>query len=43
MVKGDADIMRAFAQIAMLNIDLALLTVEDLLIDHPTRRIAAVL
>lgn len=43
LASGDAEVMRAIAQIAMLNIDVALLTVEDLLIDAPARRVAAVL
>ncbi|MCA8880821.1 MAG: Crp/Fnr family transcriptional regulator [Rhodobacteraceae bacterium] len=43
LVSEDAEAMRRFAQIAMLNIDLALLAVEDLLRPDASRRIAAVL
>ena len=38
----DPEVIRSFAQIAMLNIDLALLALVDLLIPDPARRIAAV-
>jgi len=43
LVGGDPEVVRAFAQIAMINIDLALRAVEDLLIPDPVRRVAAVL
>lgn len=43
LAASNPEMIRAFAQIAMLNVDLALLTVEDLLIDTPARRVAAVL
>ncbi|MCB1501932.1 MAG: Crp/Fnr family transcriptional regulator [Bauldia sp.] len=43
LVGGDPEVMRAFAAIAMINIDMALRAVEDLLIADPERRVAAVL
>ncbi|MCB1487759.1 MAG: Crp/Fnr family transcriptional regulator [Bauldia sp.] len=43
LVGGDPEVMRAFAQIAMTNIDLCMRGIEDLLIRDPIRRVAAVL
>ncbi len=43
LVGNDTEVMRAFGQIAMFNIDLALSAVADLLIKDPARRVAAVL
>jgi CRP/FNR family cyclic AMP-dependent transcriptional regulator len=39
----DPETIRRFACIAMLNIDLALLTIEDLLRPEPVRRVASVM
>ena len=38
----DPQLIRCFAQIAMFNIDLSILALEDLLIPDPSRRVAAV-
>lgn len=43
LVAKDPEAIRRFASIAMLNVDLALLAIDDLLRADPMRRIAAVL